>query len=126
MLKKMLPLLVFGAIALTGAIVAVAGDAPKAKDVMVFESAKKMVTFNHAEHSEYAEGKCVTCHHKDEVGKETGCSAEGCHPEKTSGPDDKSVTRKNAFHKQCKNCHKEQDKGPYKKCSDCHVKKEAE
>ncbi len=126
MLKKLIPFFVLGALVFTGTFIAMAGDAPctEIKDVIVFESAKKMVTFSHAKHTGYVKEKCVTCHHKDEAGKEQGCGIEGCHPKKKSSPDDKSITKKNALHKQCKNCHKAEAKGPFKKCSDCHVLKE--
>ena len=128
MLKKLIPFGVFVALVFAGTFVAVAGDSPataEVKDEIIFESAKKKVTFTHAKHNEYVEGQCVKCHHKDEAGKEQGCGLEGCHPKKKAGPDDKSITKKNALHKQCKGCHKAEAKGPFKKCSDCHVLKES-
>ena len=92
---------------------------------------KTPVPFDHVAHTK-AGAACTDCHHVykkagentwkegDEVQK---CST--CHdPEKNTEIDGMKVMKlQNAFHKNCKNCHKEKDKGPYKKCNDCHVKK---
>jgi hypothetical protein len=92
---------------------------------------KRPVPFDHMAHTK-AGAKCVDCHHKfdkdgknvwkkgDEVQK---CSA--CHDinENTEKDGMKVMKLQNAYHRNCKNCHKEKKKGPYKKCNDCHVKK---
>ena len=95
-----------------------------------YKSDKKgHVLLLHKKHSTDHKVACNQCHHdyKDgnNVWKEGDpvqkCSA--CHdPEKKQGNVDKL---QNAFHKNCKDCHKElKDKeAPYKKCNDCHQKK---
>ena len=76
---------------------------------VTFEAKMGTVTFPHAAH----QGKiadCTTCHHK---GLDSGqCSS--CH-DGTKAP-----KAKDAFHKQCKNCHKKMG-GP-KGCKECHKK----
>lgn len=79
---------------------------------------KGPVIFNHSNHIGY-EIACIECHHDMTEGCEVKHCIE-CHK-----PDSKDVLKlKNAYHKNCKDCHKELDKGPYKKCNDCHSKKE--
>lgn len=68
------------------------------------------VTFPHAAH-QAAVSDCTTCHHK---GVEAG-SCSSCH-DGTTAP-----KAKDAFHKQCKGCHKDGGKGPTG-CKDCHKK----
>ncbi len=67
------------------------------------------VTFNHTAHQELAE--CATCHH---TGDYNQCKS--CH-----GIDPHAPKPKDAYHKQCKDCHKELKKGPTK-CKECHIK----
>ena len=97
-----------------------------------YKSDKKgPVNFDHRKHSADFGAKCTDCHHVYKNGKNVWkegdpvqkCSA--CHnPEKKQGNADKL---QNAFHKNCKDCHKEVDKAgkkaPYRKCNDCHEKK---
>jgi len=92
---------------------------------------KGPVKFTHKKHAEDYNIGCSECHHVYKDGKNVWkegdpvqkCSA--CHdPEKRDGDVDKL---KNAYHKNCKNCHKTLGKegkptGPYKKCNDCHEK----
>jgi uncharacterized paraquat-inducible protein A len=75
------------------------------------QKTKTPVTFAHKAHKDL---NCVQCHHKGEAGKEQGCSA--CHTDKADG---KRLDLKEAFHKQCRDCHKSQKKGP-QGCNDCH------
>jgi cytochrome c553 len=67
------------------------------------------VTFNHTAHQGLTE--CATCHH---TGDYAQCKS--CH-----GVNDNAPKAKNAFHKLCKDCHKESKKGPTK-CKECHIK----
>ena len=67
------------------------------------------VTFNHIDHQGLTE--CTTCHH---TGDYAQCKS--CH-----GVDENAPKSKDAYHKQCKNCHKEMKKGPIK-CKECHIK----
>ncbi len=67
------------------------------------------VTFDHAAHQKRTE--CSTCHHTGDYVK-----CKSCH-----GVDSKAPKAKNAYHKNCKSCHKELKQGPTK-CKECHVK----
>lgn len=67
------------------------------------------VTFNHVQHKTLND--CITCHH---TGENKSCH--DCHGVTPDIADAKTV-----FHTQCKNCHKEQKKGPLK-CKECHIK----
>ncbi len=91
---------------------------------------KAPVPFDHMKHTK-AGVKCEDCHHAYKDGKNVWkqgdevqkCSA--CHDiNKNTEKDGMKVMKlQNAYHRNCKNCHKEKKKGPYKKCNDCHVKK---
>ena len=91
--------------------------APPDKMVLKGETKTKgPVAYNHKAHAEKVKD-CKTCHHKDAAGKEQVCSK--CHGAKADG---KKVSLKDAFHMQCKDCHKKEGKGPMK-CDECHAKK---
>lgn len=111
----------------------IAGDVPD-KISIENEGYKKdkkpAVLLNHKAHSEDYKVACTECHHLYEDGNNAWkdsdpvqkCSE--CHdPNKKQG---KQYKLQNAFHKNCKNCHKEIDpsskKAPSKKCNDCHGK----
>jgi len=92
---------------------------------------KGPVAFDHQKHAT-AGAKCTDCHHLyDKDGKNVWtddkpvekCAT--CHDvNKNTEKDGMKVMKlQNAYHKNCKNCHKEEKKGPYKKCNDCHAKK---
>lgn len=91
--------------------------------VIHFESKTGAVRFNHQLHAEIPEITCTTCHHTDK-GKEIAGDCRSCHPaQKVTG----KLNTREAFHKQCINCHKEREKknqaaGPAKACSGCHKK----
>jgi len=89
---------------------------------------KGPVKLSHKKHSTDYKVACAECHHDYKDGKNVWkegqpvkkCSE--CHDaEAKKGNTDKL---QNAYHKNCKNCHKELvDKGkeaPFKKCNDCH------
>jgi hypothetical protein len=105
-------LLVFGVVFAFGTAFA----APADKMVIKAGKVKGPVSFTHKAHVGYAKD-CKACHHADEAGKEQKCSK--CHGEKTEG---KTLSQKEAFHKQCKDCHQKEKKGPAK-CDECHEKK---
>ena len=138
--KKILVLImaVFtGLIFLTvSALIAADVDVP---DVITIENKgyqkdkKGPVTFSHKKHHDEYKEACTECHHDYKDGKNTWkegdpvkkCSE--CHdPEKKNG---KVMKLQNAYHRNCKNCHKEvvekdsSKKAPYKKCTKCHGKK---
>lgn len=90
-------------------------------DKMVLQEIQKIkspVAFDHKAHGARAK-ECKVCHHQDEAGKERKCSAAACHGAKADG---NKVGLKEAFHMQCKDCHKAEKKGPVK-CDECHPKK---
>ena len=67
------------------------------------------VTFDHKLHAEAA--GCKDCHHMGAVTEK--CSS--CHTA------DASLNAKDAFHKNCIDCHKAEEKGPTG-CMECHKK----
>lgn len=108
-----------------------ATEPPKGEIVLKspFKTKKPPVTFNHEKH--VADGiACTECHHVYENGENVWHKGDVvqpcciCHKEKTEG---KVLSLQNAFHKNCRDCHKDLEKegkttGPYKKCTDCHKK----
>lgn len=64
------------------------------------------VTFNHDAHKSQG---CKTCHH---------AGMKSC---KTCHDGAKAMSAKDAFHKNCKGCHKDKGQGPTG-CKDCHKK----
>ena len=104
--------------ALVVAVVFAAGTAFAAPpDKVTFKAAKAKgpVAFDHKAHGAQVK-ECAACHHADKAGAEQKCSK--CHGEKTEG---KKLSAKEAFHAQCKDCHKKGKKGP-EKCDGCHKK----
>jgi hypothetical protein len=94
---------------------------------------KGPVILHHKKHSAEYKVACTECHHDYEDGKNVWKEGDPvkkcaeCHdPLAKKGNADKL---QNAYHKNCKNCHKElaktepNKKLPYKKCTDCHQKK---
>jgi hypothetical protein len=93
---------------------------------------KGPVKLTHKKHSEDYKVACTDCHHVFKDGKNVWkegdpvqkCSE--CHDPK--GKDPKVLKLQNAYHKNCKDCHKALQKegkptGPFRKCNDCHEKK---
>jgi hypothetical protein len=88
---------------------------------------KSPVQFNHTKHNAEFKVKCDECHHvfKDkkntwkEGDKVAKCSE--CHksPKENEG---EMLSLMNSYHKNCRDCHKTQKKGPTK-CDECHPKK---
>ncbi len=109
----------------------------KAPDNVVIENKgykkdkKRPVPLDHKKHAVDYKIACADCHHVYKDGKNVfkegdkvqKCSE--CHdPKKKTTMDGMKVMKlQNAYHKNCKNCHKKEKKGPFKKCNDCHVKK---
>ncbi|MGA2108002.1 MAG: cytochrome c3 family protein [Syntrophorhabdales bacterium] len=71
------------------------------------------VIFSHATHVDKQKIECATCHHKDPA-EPKACTT--CH--NTEGQN-KPISAKEAFHGNCRTCHKEQVAS---KCYDCHHK----
>lgn len=93
---------------------------------ITFKGGKKgQVTLSHKKHQEGIQ--CGECHHGMADGKQVAYK-EGQKIEKCATCHNKDLANeklqkpKNAFHKNCKGCHKAQKKGPTK-CKECHKKK---
>ncbi|MCF6247884.1 MAG: cytochrome c family protein [Desulfobacula sp.] len=92
-----------------------------------FENTRRPgAVFDHDLHNENAQlDDCATCHHlyengaiiDDESSEDSSCSE--CHL--LSSNQDNKITLQVAFHRQCKECHYEEKKGPVF-CGECHIK----
>ncbi|RJR24311.1 MAG: cytochrome C3 subunit A [Desulfobacteraceae bacterium] len=91
---------------------------------------KGPVEFTHKKHTADHKVACAECHHVFKDGKNVWKEGDAvqkckeCHdPNEKKGNADKL---QNAFHKNCKNCHKDlveagkSTAAPFKKCNDCH------
>jgi hypothetical protein len=129
-------IVLFGVLFLTVGLL-IAADVP---DVIMIDSQgyardiKGPVKLSHKKHVEEYKAVCTECHHEfNEKGENTWkegapvkkCGA--CHDPKAK--QGKVMKLQNAFHRNCKNCHKSyvkdhaDSKAPYRKCNDCHEKK---
>ncbi len=93
-------------------------QAPKAKDEYILKNSYGDVKFTHKNHVEKVKLECKKCHH---TGDYKPCKS--CHKAKTEG---KTLSSKEAYHKDCKGCHDEAKKankptGPTT-CTTCHKK----
>ena len=94
-----------------------------AKDEITFAASYGKVKFAHKKHAETLKIDCLKCHHTWKKGETTGKLCLECHKAKTEG---KTISAKDAFHKDCKGCHDDAKKankpaGPTG-CTQCHVK----
>ena len=119
--RKFASLLVALLFGLVMAGIAFADNGPA---TIVLEAGKKgNVTFPHHQHQQKME--CGECHH----GPGHSAYTEGmkihkcdeCHNKNDAEMPKKLRSVKNAFHKNCKGCHKEKKAGPTK-CNACHKK----
>ena len=87
---------------------------------------KGPVKLTHKKHAVDYKVACNDCHHVYKDGKNVWKEGEPvqkcseCHdPKKKQG---NTMKLQNAYHKNCKNCHKDSGKAtaPHKKCNDCH------
>ncbi|MDI7260485.1 MAG: cytochrome c3 family protein [Thermodesulfobacteriota bacterium] len=94
-----------------------------AKDVIQYNVPYGKVTFTHKKHAETLKIACVKCHHDWKPDQKTGKLCKDCHKDKTEG---KVLSKKDAYHKDCKGCHEEAKKankpGGPTGCTQCHVK----
>ncbi|MBU2550812.1 MAG: cytochrome c family protein [Proteobacteria bacterium] len=117
-----------GVICMAGLLVA--AEVPDTVTIQekAFEKFKKgPVTLDHKKHSAEYGVKCDECHHLYKDGKNTWKEGDAvqkcseCHdPKKKNG---EAPKLQNAFHSNCKDCHKAKGKGPEKKCGECHAEK---
>jgi hypothetical protein len=94
-----------------------------AKDEITFDVSYGKVKFAHKKHAETLKIDCMKCHHTWKKGETTGKLCKECHKAKLEG---KTISAKDAYHKDCKGCHEEAKKankpaGPTG-CTQCHVK----
>jgi hypothetical protein len=136
--KRFLALFTLGLTALLFLTVGIltAADVPVPDEVTIenqYEKDRKPpVKLTHKKHATDYGVSCEDCHHDYQGGKNVWkegdevkkCSA--CHdPENKQGNVDKL---NNAYHQNCKDCHKELVKSgkskdaPYRKCTKCHIK----
>jgi len=95
------------------AAMAVAGDPPDQITIEKSGDKYSAVTFSHAGHAETID--CLACHHASKTKEEIkGCLE--CH-----GKDASASNAKDAFHDNCRGCHKDEGQGPTG-CRDCHPK----
>lgn len=104
-MKKVLVTLLALSLLALGSTAVFAGAGP---DEVKFPAKMGEVTFPHAAHQDVV-SDCTECHHK---GVDAGACT-SCH-----GVDAAAPKAKDAFHTQCKGCHKE-TAGPTG-CKDCH------
>ena len=93
-----------------------------AKDVVEYTPSFGKVTFTHKKHAD-AVKDCMRCHHTWKKGETSGKLCKECHKAKA---EEKALSAKDAYHKDCKGCHDEAKKankptGPTA-CTQCHVK----
>lgn len=90
---------------------------------------KGTVMFHHLKHTSDYNAACTDCHHVFKDGKNVWKAGDAvqkcseCHnAEKAEG---KVANLQNAFHKNCKDCHKKSGKetAPSTKCNGCHAAK---
>ncbi|BBD08174.1 acidic tetraheme cytochrome c3 TmcA [Desulfovibrio ferrophilus] len=100
-------------------------DIVELKSDAFMKHTRPAAVFMHDAHNEKAGLEdCFRCHHLYEDGKlvpeedSAGTACADCHALKKQGGQPGLMT---AYHKQCKGCHVEQDKGPLA-CGQCHVK----
>ena len=112
-MRKIAVLMVLAVVmAFVAAGLAVAAAQPDKIDIGEIQKMKGPVPFDHKKHVGLAK-ECKECHHADQPGQEQKCFA--CHTDKA---DAKKPSMKDAFHKQCKDCHAK--KSAPTKCNDCH------
>jgi len=85
-----------------------------------FESKTGNVSFSHGLHTGLEGVGCDDCHH---MGMDKGCH--DCHKKEAIGP---LFNAREALHRQCIGCHKEDQEagkatGPVKDCKGCHQRK---
>ncbi len=101
-------------------------DIVSLQDSAFVDQQRPAAVFQHEEHNEKAEiEECNVCHHLYEAGEKVeddssegqGCS--DCHHVEEDHP---TRPLMKAYHDLCKECHRDNDKGPVT-CGECHPKK---
>jgi len=140
--------LIVGVVVTSFLWVTLAPAQPEAPDDITIQSKiwpkkkKADVALSHKKHAEEYKIPCLDCHHVYKDGKNVWQQGqevqkcEACHTcvkqgkaLKEASPEEKKLSLLNAFHDNCKNCHKDTNKGKSKeeqtaptKCTQCHPK----
>ncbi len=107
---------IFGLVA-----VAMAAQGPEVISIDKVKKAMAPIEFQHHKHQERVEGKCTTCHHTEKEGETALKACSECHAAAAA----EAPSYKDAMHKRCQGCHKEQNasgKSAPVKCNECHKK----
>ena len=127
MLRWFLLILVVFSLFCLFAVVAYSQEDMTVIDNQAFESPKRPpAVFRHDQHNELAAiEECNVCHHlyedgklvEDESSEDQACA--DCHEMQDIG---RKPGLMEAFHTNCKSCHREKKKGPLM-CGQCHVRR---
>lgn len=105
-----------------GAVYAFAQESPKEIVIKDIQKAQPPVTLSHEKHAKTLSIKCVECHHTYKEGEKKVEKCSSCHKAEAEG---KKVGLKEAYHKNCIECHKKEKaagKAAPTLCKDCHKK----
>lgn len=129
-MKKLVTILVAVLLTMAFATVAMAKkatEAPESVTINAAQAKQPAVTFPHKAHVDMGV-TCETCHHtqkgltKDSTDEVPTCVSCHLNPKDAATPNMAEMSmKKNPFHMDCINCHKEKAKGPVK-CAECHKK----
>ncbi len=120
MKKTVVAAVTFWALVL-GATLALAHHGPEVINLDKFKKAMAPVKFEHHKHQDRVNMDCLVCHHMAKAGDTAPKPCSECHQAKAGD----APSYKDALHKNCQGCHKEQKaagKNPPLKCNECHVK----
>ncbi len=120
MTKRVVAVVTFLALVL-GATMALAHHGPEVITIEKFKKAMAPVKFEHHKHQDRVNMDCLKCHHKATAGDTAPKPCSECH-QAAAGD---APSYKDAMHKACQGCHKEQKAAglnPPLKCNECHVK----
>jgi hypothetical protein len=95
------------------------GGVPETVKLGSLAKSYEPVGFSHEKHSSFADD-CASCHHNSPAGETPACGA--CHPASAGSTKSDAPELKEAYHKQCIDCHNEFGVGPTG-CMECHTKK---
>ncbi|HOJ71102.1 MAG TPA: cytochrome c3 family protein [Syntrophorhabdaceae bacterium] len=115
--------LVFATIS-TFSMVSAQKKAPEPMSLKIEGGKLPAVSFSHITHTEKTKIECITCHHKDKDPKNPEPCIQ-CHLIKEVK--DNAPIAKEAYHKNCIDCHKEstaKGKAAPTKCNECHKKQQ--
>ena len=131
-MKRFIMITLMGLTAAVFAGAVAAGGVSAPEEEIIIKGEKKSARFSHPVHLELA-AECGQCHHDRDhqpLAEDTIAAMESSEPLRCAACHNKDFSTaglqsiKDAFHKRCKECHKEGvdgKKGPTR-CNGCHVK----